>query len=132
MVTATYTKVEPFASLAELKEKGGATAAGVPCMVKLTDAVVTYAESSKAYIQDATGGINIYGNNNLVAGTKLNGIVSSELVLYNGLYELKVSGGEFDAVEKTEGVEIPVQEVTLAELTADLAKYESMLSLIHI
>lgn len=126
VVTATYTKVEPFASLAELKEKGGATAAGVPCMVKLTDAVVTYAESSKAYIQDATGGINIYGNNNLVAGTKLNGIVSSELVLYNGLYELKVSGGEFDAVEKTEGVEIPVQEVTLAELTADLAKYESM------
>lgn len=126
VVTATYTKVEPFASLAELKEKGGATAAGVPCMVKLTDAVVTYAESSKAYIQDGTAGLYVFGSNKLKAGTKLNGVVSAQLTLWNGLYELKVDGGEFDNVVVTEDVEIPVQVVTVAELNQNLAQYESM------
>ncbi len=126
VVTATYTKVEPFASLAELKEKGGATAAGVPCIMKLTDAVVTYADSRKAYIQDETAGLYVFGSNKLKAGTKLNGVVAAQLALYFGLYELKVDGGEFDNVAVTNDVEIPVQEVTVAELNQNFAQYESM------
>lgn len=126
VVTATYTKVEPFASLAELKEKGGATAAGVPCIMKLTDAVVTYADSRKAYIQDETAGLYVFGSNKLKAGTKLNGVVAAQLALWNGLYELKVDGGEFDNVEVTNDVEIPVQEVAVAELNQNFARYESM------
>ncbi len=126
VVTATYTKVEPFASLAELKEKGGATAAGVPCIMKLTDAVVTYADSRKAYIQDETAGLYVFGSNKLKAGTKLNGLVSAKLALYFGLYELKGDGGEFDNVAVTNDVEIPVQEVTVAELNQNFARYESM------
>ena len=126
VVTATYTKVEPFASLAELKEKGGATAAGVPCIMKLTDAVVTYADSRKAYIQDETAGLYVFGSNKLKAGTKLNGVVAAQLALYFGLYELKVDGGEFDNVAVTNDVEIPVQEVTVAELNQNFARYESM------
>ncbi|WP_302443161.1 chitobiase/beta-hexosaminidase C-terminal domain-containing protein [Paraprevotella xylaniphila] len=126
VVTATYTKLEPYTSLKALKESGIATAEGVTCFVELKDAVVTYADSRKAYIQDVTGGLYIYGNNDLKAGTKLNGVVSAQLALYNGLYELKVEGGEFDNVEVAEGVEIPVQEVTVAELNQNFAQYESM------
>ena len=99
VVTATYTKLEPYTSLKALKESGIATAEGVTCFVELKDAVVTYADSRKAYIQDVTGGLYIYGNNDLKVGTKLNGVVSAQLALYNGLYELKVEGGEFDNVE---------------------------------
>lgn len=126
VVTATYTKLEPYTSLKALKESGIATAEGVTCFVELKDAVVTYADSRKAYIQDVTGGLYIYGNNDLKAGTKLNGVVSAQLALYNGLYELKVEGGEFDNVEVAEGVEIPVQVVTVAELNQNFAQYESM------
>ena len=126
VVTATYTKLEPYTSLKALKESGIATTEGVTCFVELKDAVVTYADSRKAYIQDVTGGLYIYGNNDLKAGTKLNGVVSAQLALYNGLYELKVEGGEFDNVEVTEGVEIPVQVVTVAELNQNFARYESM------
>ena len=69
--------------MAELKEKGGATAAGVPCIMKLTDAVVTYADSRKAYIQDETAGLYVFGSNKLKAGTKLNGVVAAQLACMN-------------------------------------------------
>lgn len=126
VVTATYIKLEPYTSLKALKESGIATAEGVTCFVELKDAVVTYADSRKAYIQDETAGLYVFGSNNLKVGTKLNGVVSAQLALYNGLYELKVEGGEFDNVEVTEGVEIPVQVVTVAELNQNFAQYESM------
>lgn len=126
VVTATYTKLEPYASLKALKESGIATTEGVTCFVELKDAVVTYADSRKAYIQDETAGLYVFGSNNLKAGTKLNGVVAAQLALWNGLYELKVDGGEFDNVAVTNDVEIPVQEVTVAELNQNFAQYESM------
>ena len=126
VVTATYTKLEPYASLKALKESGIATEEGKPCVVELKDAVVTYADSRKAYIQDETAGLYVFGSNKLKAGTKLNGVVAAQLALYFGLYELKVDGGEFDNVAVTNDVEIPVQEVTVAELNRNFAQYESM------
>ncbi len=126
VVTATYIKLEPYASLKALKESGIATEEGKPCVVELKDAVVTYADSRKAYIQDETAGLYVFGSNKLKAGTKLNGVVAAQLVLWNGLYELKVDGGEFDNVAVTNDVEIPVQEVTVAELNQNFAQYESM------
>lgn len=126
VVTATYTKLEPYADIAALKAAGIATVDGVDCVVKLTDAVVTYAEARKAYIQDATAGLCIYGDNTLKAGTTLNGVVQAKLKLYNGLNQLVVSGGEFDEVTVAEGAAIPETEVTLAELNQNFAKYESM------
>lgn len=126
VVTATYTKLEPYASLKALKESGIATTEGVTCFVELKDAVVTYADSRKAYIQDETAGLYVFGLNKLKAGTKLNGLVSAKLALYFGLYELKGDGGEFDNVAVTNDVEIPVQEVTVAELNQNFARYESM------
>ena len=126
VVTATYTKLEPYASLKALKESGIATEEGKPCVVELKDAVVTYADSRKAYIQDETAGLYVFGSNKLKAGTKLNGVVAAQLALWNGLYELKVDGGEFDNVEVTNDVEIPVQEAAVAELHQNFARYESM------
>lgn len=126
VVTANYTKLEPYASLKALKESGIATEEGKPCVVELKDAVVTYADSRKAYIQDETAGLYVFGSNKLKAGTKLNGVVAAQLALYFGLYELKVDGGEFDNVAVTNDVEIPVQEVTVAELNQNFAQYESM------
>lgn len=126
VVTATYTKLEPYASLKALKESGIATEEGKPCVVELKDAVVTYADSRKAYIQDETAGLYVFGSNKLKAGTKLNGVVAAQLALYFGLYELKVDGGEFDNVAVTNDVEIPVQEVTVAGLNQNFAQYESM------
>lgn len=126
VVTATYTKLEPYASLKALKESGIATEEGKPCVVELKDAVVTYADSRKAYIQDETAGLYVFGSNKLKAGTKLNSVVAAQLALYFGLYELKVDGGEFDNVAVTNDVEIPVQEVTVAELNQNFAQYESM------
>jgi len=126
VVTATYTKLEPYASLKALKESGIATEEGKPCVVELKDAVVTYADSRKAYIQDETAGLYVFGSNKLKAGTKLNGVVAAQLALYFGLYELKVDGGELDNVAVTNDVEIPVQEVTVAELNQNFAQYESM------
>ena len=126
VVTATYTKLEPYASLKALKESGIATEEGKPCVVELKDAVVTYADSRKAYIQDETAGLYVFGSNKLKAGTKLNGVVAAQLALFFGLYELKVDGGEFDNVAVTNDVEIPVQEVTVAELNQNFAQYESM------
>lgn len=126
VVTATYTQLEPYASLKALKESGIATEEGKPCVVELKDAVVTYADSRKAYIQDETAGLYVFGSNKLKAGTKLNGVVAAQLALYFGLYELKVDGGEFDNVAVTNDVEIPVQEVTVAELNQNFAQYESM------
>ena len=126
VVTATYTKLEPYASLKALKVSGIATTEGVTCFVELKDAVVTYADSRKAYIQDETAGLYVFGSNKLKAGTKLNGVVAAQLALWNGLYELKVDGGEFDNVEVTNDVEIPVQEVAVAELNQNFARYESM------
>lgn len=126
VVTATYTKLEPYASLKALKESNIATEEGKPCVVELKNAVVTYADSRKAYIQDETAGLYVFGSNKLKAGTKLNGVVAAQLALWNGLYELKVDGGEFDNVEVTNDVEIPVQEVAVAELNQNFARYESM------
>ena len=126
VVTATYTKLEPYASLKALKESGIAMEEGKPCVVEAKDAVVTYADSRKAYIQDETAGLYVFGSNKLKAGTKLNGVVAAQLALYFGLYELKVDGGEFDNVAVTNDVEIPVQEVTVAELNQNFAQYESM------
>ena len=126
VVTATSTKLEQYSSLKAFKECGIATTEGVTCFVELKDAVVTYADSRKAYIQDETAGLYVFGSNKLKAGTKLNGLVSAKLALYFGLYELKGDGGEFDNVAVTNDVEIPVQEVTVAELNQNFARYESM------
>ena len=53
------------------------------------DAVVTYVNGNNAFIEDATGGIQIYkAGHGLTAGQKIDGEVSGKVKLYNGFAEL--------------------------------------------
>ena len=122
-VSVTYTYVKPIETLAELKAKGEGT-----YDFTLTDAVVTYVKSDnkKVYIEDATTGMYIFNvaAHGLVAGKKYTGSMSGTLKVYNGLNELTAFtlGGDVTSQEE----EIPVTELTIAELLAGFARYESV------
>ena len=97
--------------------------------LKLTDALVTYVNGSKAYVQDATAGVLLYENDskkafNLTAGQKFTGSIDVSACIYNGMAEVTAWRPAADVV-KIENVEIPVKTVTLADLNgADYSKYE--------
>lgn len=97
--------------------------------LKLTDALVTYVNGSKAYVQDATAGVLLYENDsknafNLTAGQKFTGSIDVSACIYNGMAEVTAWSPSADVV-KVDNVEIPVKTVTLADLNgADYSKYE--------
>lgn len=97
--------------------------------LKLTDALVTYVNGSKAYVQDATAGVLLYENDskkafNLTAGQKFTGSIDVSACIYNGMAEVTAWIPAADVV-KVDNVEIPVKTVTLADLNgADYSKYE--------
>ena len=111
-----------FTTVAELKALLGtesATFAGT-----LTDAVVSFiAGTSDAIIKDATGSILYHkeSGHGLLQGQTISGEVIAEAVVYNGINEITdlaaTVGGGGSAVEP--------EVVTLAQLAADYAKYES-------
>ena len=134
--TASYTITvdQVFADLASLKAAIPATANSVddavPFRLKLTDALVTYVNGRKAYVQDATTGVLLFDNAasdnafGLVAGQKFTGFVDVKACLYNGMAEVTAWTPAADVV-KEENVDVPVKTVTLAELNgADYSKYE--------
>ena len=134
--TASYTvTVEQvftdFASLkAAIPDKANSVGAAVSFRLKLTDALVTYVNGKKAYVQDATTGVLLYDNAStgnafgLVAGQKFTGVVDIKACLYNGMAEVTAWTPAADVV-KEENVDVPVKTVTLAELNgADYSKYE--------
>lgn len=97
--------------------------------LKLTDALVTYVNGSKAYVQDATAGVLLYEKNsenafNLTAGQKFTGSIDVSACIFNGMAEVTAWSPAADVV-KVDNVEIPVKTVTLADLNgADYSKYE--------
>lgn len=97
--------------------------------LKLTDALVTYVNGSKAYVQDATAGVLLYENDskkafNLTAGQKFTGSIDVSACIFSGMAEVTAWNPSADVV-KVENVEIPVKTVTLADLNgADYSKYE--------
>lgn len=97
--------------------------------LKLTDALVTYVNGSKAYVQDATAGVLLYENDsknafNLTAGQKFTGSIDVSACVFNGMAEVTAWSPSADVV-KIDNVEIPVKTVTLADLNgADYSKYE--------
>ena len=122
-VSVTYTYIKPIETLAELKAKGAGT-----YDFTLTDAVVTYVKSDnkKVYIEDATTGMYIYSvtTHGLEAGKKYTGSMSGTLYVYNNLNELTAFTLGGDVTSQAEL--IPVTELTIAELLADFARYESV------
>lgn len=134
--TASYTVTvdQVFADLASLKaaipSKANSVSTAVPFRLKLTDALVTYVNGKKAYVQDATTGVLLFENVSsgnafgLVAGQKFTGVVDIKACWYNGMAEVTAWTPAADVV-KEENVDIPVKTVTLAELNgADYSKYE--------
>ena len=121
VVTATYTKLEIVASLEELKANGAGE-----YLVQLDNAVVTYVDADRAYVQDKTAGVLLYGNCGYQAGTSLNGTAQVRLEQAGGQCRIVMDGSDFSDVEAAGGAEIPVVEVSLAELANDFARYESM------
>lgn len=121
VVTATYTKLATVASLEDLKTSGAGE-----YLLQLDNAVVTYADADRAYVQDATAGVLLYGNCGYQAGTSLNGTAQVRLEQAGGQWRIVMDGSDFKDVEATGEAEIPVVEVSLAELANDFARYESM------
>lgn len=125
--TATYTVINThiYNSIADLKKAITSTSTTNPdeLKVNLTDAVVTYVNKDNTFIQDATAGMLIYKVDGFVAGDKFTGKVVVKAYKYWGLPEITGWTAAADMV-KTTGADIPVKEVTLAELQDDA--YESM------
>ena len=121
VVTATYTKLATVASLEDLKTSGAGE-----YLLQLDNAVVTYADADRAYVQDATAGVLLYGNCGYQAGTSLNGTAQVRLEQAGGQWRIVMDGSDFKDVEATGEAEIPVVEVSLEELANDFARYESM------
>ena len=65
-----------------------------------TDAVVSYVNGNNAFIEDATGGIQLYkSGHGLTAGMKVSGTVSGKVKLYNGYAELTDVDGSKATIE---------------------------------
>ena len=132
VVTREYTIVPLYESIAAMKAAITATAAAdaVDMYVTLTNAVVTYINGSNYYIEDGSAGILIYNSSDGVknfltkTGLKLNGDMKAAGYIYNGLYEL-TKNFDFTGVTAEEGADIPVTEVTIAQLNENLLQYES-------
>lgn len=123
VATATYTKLEALEGIAALKTE--ITATGGDVIFTLTNAVVTAVNGSTVCIEDAEAAITLYiRNHGLTVGQVINGKVSGNATLYNGLRELTAI--DLTEASVTDGGTLPVTELTLAELAADFDKYESM------
>ena len=125
--TATYTVINTqlYNGIADFKKAitGESEEDALVATLNLTDAVVTYVNGKNTYIQDATAGILIYNVDGFAVGDKFTGKVTVKAYKYSGLNEIVSWAAAADMVKAT-GANIPVKEVTLAELQDDT--YESM------
>lgn len=129
--TATYTVINTqlYNGIADFKKAitGKSEEDALVATLNLTDAVVTDAvvtyNGQNVFIQDATAGILIFGVDGFAVGDKFTGKVVVKAYKYRGLPEITGWTAAADMV-KTTGAEVPVKEVTLADLQNDT--YESM------
>lgn len=100
--------------------------------VKLKDAVVTYsgktsatADNNTIYVEDKTAGIVLYvAGLNYEPGDVLNGVISGKGYISQGLTQVTSIDNVSD-ITVVKGGEIPCTEITLAELTNNMEKWES-------
>lgn len=91
----------------------------------IANVIVTYVNGKNAYIEDATGGLLIFADGHgFKTGETLAGSVTLAGTTYQGLKEITTftKGEDFSV---TEGATVPVTTVTVAELKANFAQYES-------
>lgn len=121
-LTVSAPATPDFTSVAELKALLGAESATFSGT--LTDAVVSFvAGTSDAVIKDATGSILYHkeSGHGLLQGQTISGDVIVDAVLYNGINEIT----DLAATVEGTGSAVEPQVVTLAQLAADYATYES-------
>ena len=89
-----------------------------------TDAVVSYVNGNNAFIEDATGGIQLYkSGHGLTAGMKISGTVSGKVKLYNGFAELTDVDGSKATVTPGEAPAPTVK--TLAALLGSYLRWQN-------
>ncbi len=107
--TYTYSLIQPITVAdARLLQKGENA---------LTEGIVTFINGSETYIQDATGGIVLYGysNGNVQVGDRVQ--VGGVMEIYNNLQELKpVDGLPYEVTQENAGVPDP-KILTAADLS---------------
>ena len=117
--------VEGEAAITTISQLNSATvAAETEYTVNLTDAVVTYTNGGNAFIEDATGGIQLYkSNHGLEAGQKINGTVTVKTKLYNGYAE--ATSWDMSAATVEDGAEVSCTTLTVAQLLASYLRYQN-------
>ena len=117
----TLTMGPQYATFAAANE--AATADRIVSRVAINEALVTFVSGQNAYIQDATGGMLIYGNSGLTVGDKISGYVQGQLYLYNGLPE--VANPTIDVEVLSNDNAVTAKAVSAADLAANPLKYVS-------
>ena len=99
---------------------------------KFKDVTVTYVSGNYNYIEDVTGGILLYmKSSGLSVGQTITGTVSGTVVLYDGASTVKdesmayaeLTALNYSAATVTAKSELPLTEVTVAEINANPHKY---------
>lgn len=120
--SATYTFVPIYKNIADLK---AVAVDGEKYRVKFNNAVVTCTHYNNVYIEDNSGAIVFYKKGHgLEEGNTLNGVTDVTYGNFQGLNQLT----DLDKSQLTigTGAEIPVTDVDIATLNANMSKYESM------
>lgn len=98
--------------------------------ITLKNAVVTYvgvkSRSKTFYVEDANAGIVFYSKDlNYEVGDVLNGTISGEGFIYQGLTEVTKIYTNSSNITVTKGGKVPCTEITIAELNENMDKWES-------
>lgn len=119
--SATYTFFPIYENIAALKT---VAVNGEKYYVDFKNAVVTYTFNNNAFVEDNSGAaIHVYQNHSLKAGNLLNGTTSVVYSVYLGDNQIKDI--DFTKLTITEGADIPVTEVDIKTLNANIEQYES-------
>lgn len=119
--SATYTYVHVYEDIAKLK---AVAVDGEKYYINFKNAVVTYTYRNNAFVEDNSGAaIHINQSHSLKAGNLLNGTTSVVYSVYSGDNQIKDI--DFTKLTITEGADIPVTEVDIKTLNANIEQYES-------
>ena len=120
VATAIYTieKLTTVNSIAALK----VLPTGTKAILTLNNAIVTAVGSNDIFVQDATGGLDLYqSGQTYTVGDVLNGKVSGTYTLYKGVPE--IMNGNYSGVTAVAGQGATPMVVTIDQLVANPADY---------
>lgn len=125
------TPATELTSIASAKAAAAEAPNGKDVVFKANDLLVTYVNGKSAYVFDGTDGLLLFANDAsineaIAAGDKITANVKGQIKLYKGLTEMAVSEYENLTVNSSNNAVTP-QEVTIADITNNVADYENEL-----